>query len=211
MAPKRTIDEVVSSEQPSASGSGSSTPKSATTTNYQKNKRQRQRKNKRDTIAAKLGEEAEEGEEVEEGEVVEGDFSDLFMVDTTPAQVAKENRYDAQPASPTAKKEENEEDEQQLVEEDETTFDEQDLMKVFAKEVAMTDDEEEEGDSEDSSSEGEDESGINIEGMMLFDDEEGLKEAIQGKIVDDSSAPVSSRMLSYVPHSILLIESYRAC
>ncbi|GAA5946992.1 hypothetical protein JCM3765_002106 [Sporobolomyces pararoseus] len=191
MAPKRSIDEVAASTETS----GNSTPKS---NNSQKNKRQRQRKNKRDAIAAKLGEEGESAD-LEEGEVVEGDFSDLFMVDTTPAAVSKENRF--APASPTTTKKDAAEDNVLVQEEEEQqkesneTLDEEDIMKVFAKEVAMTDDEENdsEDDDSDSSEDDEDRSGINIEGMMLYDDEEGLKEAIQGKIVDDSSAPVAGR------------------
>ncbi|GAA5979282.1 hypothetical protein JCM5350_006953 [Sporobolomyces pararoseus] len=187
MAPKRSIDEVAPT---STETSGNSTPKS--NHSLQKNKRQRHRKNKRDQIAAKLGEPGESVVDLEEGEVVEGDFSDLFMVDTTPAAVSNENRF--APASPTTKKDSTD-DNVLLQEEEEETFDEEDIMKVFAKEVAMTDDEENDSEDDDtgSSEDDEDRSGINIEGMMLYDDEEGLKEAIQGKIVDDSSAPVAGR------------------
>jgi len=204
MAPKRTIDQV-------ATSTNNSTPK-----NLQKNKRQRQRKNKRDTIASKLGEEHEQADDLEEGEVVEGDYSDLFMVDTTPAQVSKENLFfiddkgdtsvTAVPGSPTTKNNDNDEEQDKVLvsdedERDNENFDEQeDIMKVFAKEVAMTDDEDDDSDSQDddSDSSDQDDSGINIigEGMMLYDDEEGLKEAIQGKIVDDSSAPVSPILIS---------------
>ncbi|GAA5922468.1 uncharacterized protein JCM15063_003312 [Sporobolomyces koalae] len=210
MAPKRTIDEV---SEPATAG----TPKATATST--RNKRQRQRKNKRDAIAAKLGEEAEDDREVEDGELVEGDFSDLFMFDTTPAAVSKENAYVVQPdtaaaasASPT-KKTQAQTDDLSLVPDpvqatepspDETLDDENDLMKAFAREVAMTDDDDDDDDDE-SQSESEDdqdrddddaEAGIakfTIDGMTLFDDEEGLKEAIEGKIIDDSSAPVAGR------------------
>ena len=204
MAPKRSIDEVAPTYTET---SGNSTPKS--NHSLKKNKRQRHRKNKRDQIAAKLGEPSESVVDLEEGEVVEGDFSDLFMVDTTPAAVSKENRF--APASPTTTKEstvdnvlvqEEEEEEEQKASNE--TLDEEDIMKVFAKEVAMTDDEENdsEDDDSDSSEDDEDRSGINIEGMMLYDDEEGLKEAIQGKIVDDSSAPVRFEKIYYYSRAI---------
>ncbi|GAA6018114.1 hypothetical protein JCM11491_003322 [Sporobolomyces phaffii] len=198
MAPKRTIDEVAASATPKPLQSQTN-----------KNKRQRQRKNKRDHIASNLGEPGE-SPGLEDGEVVEGDFSDLFMVDTTPAAVSKENRFAPDPppapASPTAAARDSADQAQMLVADEDdhaaapgnATLDEQDIMKIFAKEVAMTDSDDDSQDSdddeeEDESDDGADHSGINIEGAMLYDDEEGLKEAIQGKIVDDSSAPVAGR------------------
>jgi hypothetical protein len=191
MAPKRTIDEV---EDPTTS-----TPKS------NENKRQARRRakpGKRDRIAARLGEEAEaEAGEVEEGEVVEGDFSDLFMFDSTPSAVSKKNAYVSEPTADETNVKKEEEDVTGGVAEGNETLDETDIMKVFAREVAMTDDEVSSDDSEDdgeSSDEAEVRAPINIEGMMLYDDEEGLKEAIQGKIVDDSSAPVRSKTLFLV-------------
>lgn len=196
MGQKRPIDQVT---EPVAAA----TPKS-----LKPNKRHKKKQAKRDAIAAKLGEEPE----LEEGEVVEGDFSDLFIFDTTPAAVSKENAYTKEeeaPGSPSRQKEGKDGATDFALVDDETkreggdkSLDEEDLMKVFAKEVAMSDDE------EDDSSEEEDNTGpgINIEAMMLYDDEEGLQEAIQGKIVDDSSAPVR-----YTPFtlSILSCSYYR--
>lgn len=200
MGQKRPIEEVA---EPVAAA----TPKS-----LKPNKRHKKKQAKRDAIAAKLGEEPE----LEEGEVVEGDFSDLFMFDTTPAAVSKENAYkkeDEAPGSPSRPKEGKDGATDFILVDDDTkreggedgedkTLDEEDLMKVFAKEVAMSDDE------EDDSSEEEDNTGpgINIEAMMLYDDEEGLQEAIQGKIVDDSSAPVR---YTPSPFPLLLCSYYR--
>ncbi|GAA6002582.1 hypothetical protein JCM10207_007576 [Rhodosporidiobolus poonsookiae] len=163
---------------------------------------------------------AAQDDDLEEGEVVEGDFSDLFMVDTTPAAVAPKNRFvDVAPAAPSplskpmlgddADLEADEadlsplpvsgregHDAQDADGEDDgddranTTLDEDEAMQLFAKEVALTDDEDEGDSDEESSDEVE---GFKTEGLMLYDDEEGLKEAIQGRIVDDSSAPVAGR------------------
>ncbi|BGP52551.1 hypothetical protein JCM8202v2_000106 [Rhodotorula sphaerocarpa] len=165
-----------------------------------------------------------EDADLEEGEVVEGDFSDLFVVDTTPAAVRPKDRFvpTEQPgAAPTpSKKSRGTAEPQDLVAQpvataegkdlpptkeeanggmdvDQEALDSDDAMRIFAQEVGMSDDSDEDLDDSDSES---DEGGNAFggggaggEGLMLYDDEDSLQKAIQGRIVDDSSAPATGR------------------
>ncbi|BGP21295.1 hypothetical protein JCM10295v2_000167 [Rhodotorula toruloides] len=148
-------------------------------------------------------------EDLEEGEVVEGNFDDLFMVDTTPAAVKEKDRFvdaptplrqtahgDDEVANPhalsgsegkeisragTGGGEQGVSELTRLGVEEGTERDE--AMHIFAREVAMMDEEDEDGTSD------EEEEVVNGGGLMLYDNEEELEKAIQGRIVDDSSAP----------------------
>ncbi|GAA5898672.1 hypothetical protein JCM5296_005956 [Sporobolomyces johnsonii] len=168
-----------------------------------KKRRRKDRKGKAVDPPAAVTNPAAADDELEEGEVVEGDFSDLFVVDTTPAAVSSANAFIGGPApSPTKRTtaeggskdlllledEPKKEDEGAAeVDDEDEQQDEDEVMRIFAKEVAMSDDDDDsDGDSD------EDESG-EPEGLMLYDDDEGLQEAIKSKIVDDSSAPVTGR------------------
>lgn len=152
--------------------------------------------------------EVEDGE-IEEGEVVEGDFSDLFMVDTTPAAVREEARFVVDTVGePTPVKGKGGDDDELLItrvgkkggdeaeeeeEQEEDDKDEDTAMRLFAKEVQMTEDEDSDGSEGESDEDSESEEGVQPEALLLYDDEAGLRKAIQGKIVDDSSAPVTGR------------------
>lgn len=120
-------------------------------------------------------------EGLEEGEI-DGDFSDLFMVDTTPSIVAPSIAYvDSALISPTKLGKDGEpiEDEPALFTLADFDQEEADML-AFADEVAMS-----ESDSEEESDEEDDE----VE--QLYDDPDTLKRAIAGKITDDSAAKVS--------------------
>ncbi|BGP12324.1 hypothetical protein JCM10213v2_000237 [Rhodosporidiobolus nylandii] len=188
-AQKRALDDVA---DPSTPAGGAKKAK----------RKARGRKAKREAKAAGGA------EDVEEGEVVEGDFSDLFMVDTTPAAVKAENRFVDTPGKRSGVDEDGDAkvddltslplsgakagqavaDPDEEEEEEEDELDENEALRLFAKEVALTEDE----DSDDSDGSSDEEDG-QAEALMLYDDEEGLKQAIKGKIVDDSSAPVTGR------------------
>ncbi|GAA5991387.1 hypothetical protein JCM10908_003288 [Rhodotorula pacifica] len=164
--------------------------------------------------------------DLEEGEVVEGDFSDLFVVDTTPAAVRPKDRFVADeqnaptPLRASTLKHLGEADaEEDLValpmataegkdplpptetmQDDVQALDSDDAMRVFAREVAMTDDSDhadDDDDDEDDDASDEEETdefgGAAGQGLMLYDDEEQLQKAIQGRIVDDSAAPTTGR------------------
>lgn len=121
-------------------------------------------------------------EGLEEGEI-DGDFSDLFMVDTTPSIVAPSIAYvDSALISPTKLGKDGEviEDEPSLFTLADLDQDEADML-AFADEVAMS-----ESDSEEESEEEDDD---DVE--QLYDDPDTLKRAIAGKITDDSAAKVS--------------------
>lgn len=205
-AQKRSIDEA----------SGPSTPNSQ---GLSKNKKRRARrsgeyvggrfaqKTKRKNEAAGAGD-----EDLEEGEVVEGNFDDLFMVDTTPAAVKEKDRFVGAPTplrttvsdeegavaalvlsaatggrdSPARTDEAGEGSERSRGGVDDG-MESDEAMRIFAKEVAMTDDEDEDGAS---SAEDDEQEAVDGEGLMLYDNEEELEKAIQGRIVDDSAAPV---------------------
>jgi hypothetical protein len=151
-------------------------------------------------------------EDLEEGEVVEGNFDDLFMVDTTPAAVKEKDRFVGAPTplqtsvsdgegavtplvlsaargegeSPAMTDEAEDGSERSRGKVDDG-MESDEAMRIFAKEVAMTDDEDEDGAS---SAEDDEQEAVDGEGLMLYDNEEELEKAIQGRIVDDSAAPV---------------------
>ncbi|GAA5918384.1 hypothetical protein JCM1841_003936 [Sporobolomyces salmonicolor] len=168
-----------------------------------KKPRRKDRKGKAVEPPAAVTNPAPADDELEEGEVVEGDFSDLFVFDTTPAAVSSANAFVGGPAPSPTKQTTTEEGSKDLMlledepkkedagvaeaDKEDEQQDEDEVMRIFAKEVAMSDDDD---DSDDDSEE--DELG-EPEGLMLYDDEEGLQEAIKSKIVDDSSAPVTGR------------------
>ncbi|GAA5876563.1 hypothetical protein JCM3774_003140 [Rhodotorula dairenensis] len=157
--------------------------------------------------------------DLEEGEVVEGDFSDLFVVDTTPAAVKPKDRFvgDESNSTPLRPKIRSEGDAEDLValpmaaaegkellavetaeaaERGPAALDSDDAMQIFAREVAMTDDSDNDDDDDDDDASDEDQDefgGAAGQGLMLYDDEEQLQKAIQGRIVDDSAAPTTGR------------------
>jgi len=208
-AQKRTFDDPV----------GPATPASATAKDGSGKKPRRVR---RGGVAHKRARAAEASkqngdDDVEDGQVVEGDFSDLFMVDTTPAAVREQDRFVPTPSaaadSPlkkggSAKDGEQEEDmltapvaqsegkalpADELAEDEDgdRTMDSDDAMRAFAREVAETDDEDL-SDESDESDEDEDDAPTPVVPAPLYDNEEDLQKAIEGRIVDDSSAPVRS-------------------
>ncbi|KAJ8297226.1 ATP-dependent permease MDL1, mitochondrial [Rhodotorula toruloides] len=159
---------------------------------------------KKESGAANAGDDGD----LEEGEVVEGNFDDLFMVDTTPAAVKEKDRFVGAPTPLRGNNDGSEELEEPNVllpseakvtsgagsEASEPTrafvddgMESDEAMRIFAKEVAMSEDEDEEETS------GDDDESVAGEGLMLYDNEEELEKAIQGRIVDDSSAPVTGR------------------
>ncbi|GAA5891867.1 hypothetical protein JCM8208_002917 [Rhodotorula glutinis] len=149
-------------------------------------------------------------EDVEDGQQVDGDFDDLFMVDTTPAAVREQDRFVPTPSaaadSPLKKGKDGEQEEDMLTapvaqsegkalsadEDGDRTMDSDDAMRAFAREVAETDDD---GlsDESDESDEDEDDAPTPVVPAPLYDNEEDLQKAIEGRIVDDSSAPVTGR------------------
>lgn len=127
--------------------------------------------------------------EKEDGEVVEGDFSDLFFMDSAPSAVPAEAAFveDVVGESGVAAEVKGETEMARLARE---RAQEEEDMKVFANEVAMersSDDSEEESDEEDE--EGGPKAMPYAEDVM-YEDEEALQAAIRGKIVDDSAAKV---------------------
>ncbi|BGO88567.1 hypothetical protein NBRC10512_002656 [Rhodotorula toruloides] len=159
---------------------------------------------KKESGAANAGDDGD----LEEGEVVEGNFDDLFMVDTTPAAVKEKDRFVGAPTPLRGNNDGSEELEEPNVllpseakvtsgagsEASDPTrafvddgMESDEAMRIFAKEVAMSEDEDEEETS------GDDDESVAGEGLMLYDNEEELEKAIQGRIVDDSSAPVTGR------------------
>ncbi|BGP36307.1 hypothetical protein JCM10450v2_000203 [Rhodotorula kratochvilovae] len=156
--------------------------------------------------------EGEEEGEVEEGQVVEGDFADLFMVDTTPAAVRDKDRFvpAAEGDTPLAlKAHEGEEEDMRTAplaleegkelpadreeEEEDEAMDSDDALRAFAKEVADSEDESDDDGDDLSSGDEEDEASTPSAPMPLYDNEEDLQKAIEGRIVDDSQAPVTGR------------------
>ncbi|GAA5846807.1 hypothetical protein JCM9279_004447 [Rhodotorula babjevae] len=206
-AQKRTFDDPV----------GPATPASAAAKDGSGKKPRRTR---RGGVAHKRARAAEAtkqdgDEDVEDGQVVEGDFSDLFMVDTTPAAVREQDRFVPTPSaaadSPLKKGKDGEQEEDMLTapvaqsegkalpadelaedEDGDRTMDSDDAMRAFAREVADTDDEDL-SDESDESDEDEDEAPTPVVPAPLYDNEEDLQKAIEGRIVDDSSAPVTGR------------------
>lgn len=226
-AQKRAFDDAVGPATPGGAAVGAT----SSSNRSRPDKRSRRQKRKATQQPADTGKElaatatATGDADLEEGEVVEGDFSDLFMVDTTPAAVKPKDRFvptEAPNAATPSKKTTGEpedlvlkplaaaaEGEELLLAEtsmpdaaddDESALDSDDAMRIFAREVAMTDDSdnaEDENDDSDSDEEDEDEPAEEDDfgaaagqGLMLYDDEEQLQQAIQGRIVDDSAAPV---------------------
>lgn len=225
-AQKRAFDDAVGPATPGGAGVGST----SSSNRSRPDKRSRRQKRKATQPPADTGKESEAtatatgDADLEEGEVVEGDFSDLFMVDTTPAAVKPKDRFvpTETPNAATPSKKDTGEPEDLVskplaaaaerkelplaetsmpgADDDESALDSDDAMRIFAREVAMTDDSdnaEDENDDSDSDEEDEDEPaeeddfGAAVgQGLMLYDDEEQLQQAIQGRIVDDSAAPV---------------------
>ncbi|GAA5991331.1 hypothetical protein JCM11641_004801 [Rhodosporidiobolus odoratus] len=211
-AQKRSFSDLTTAANPSTPSETSQSSKKP-----RRKPRTRSKRSKDDTTKITPDRNGASGDledgEVEEGEVVEGDFSDLFMVDTTPAAVKVENRYvetsGETPVGEKGKKGERggedeanlplsgrkaeaaRQDEEPEVDDDDEEMDDDAALRLFAKEVALTSSES--GSDSDDSDQDEDEEGQPAEALMLYDDEEGLKRAIQGKIVDDSSAPATGR------------------
>ncbi|POY70518.1 putative Exoribonuclease H [Rhodotorula taiwanensis] len=229
-AQKRAFDVAVGPATPGGAGVGST----SSSNRSRPDKRSRRQKRKATQPPADTGKEsaatatATGDADLEEGEVVEGDFSDLFMVDTTPAAVKPKDRFvptETLNAATPSKKTTGEPEElvskplaaavegKELplaetsmpgaADDAESALDSDDAMRIFAREVAMTDDSdnaEDENDDSDSDEEDEDEPaeeddfGAAVgQGLMLYDDEEQLQQAIQGRIVDDSAAPTTGR------------------
>ncbi|GAA6009018.1 uncharacterized protein JCM10292_001759 [Rhodotorula paludigena] len=204
-AQKRAFDDDAGPSTPAAGAAAAAAKKA---------KRRPRRKGKGPALALNgtPGGKDDDEDALEEGEVVEGDFSDLFVVDTTPAAVKDKDRFqptEAQPsplkagAAPALAEEEDSATLPLAVSEgkelaadtddapvDDAAMDSDDVMRAFAQEVSLTDDGSE--DDDDGSSSSDDEDGLS-EGLMLYDNEDDLKKAIQGRIVDDSSAPVTGR------------------
>lgn len=171
-----------------------------------KKKLKRQRaKDKRDaarTAGRTKGEDDGHDAGSQEGEVVQGDFKDLFFVDTTPVVVKLDAtvQQDASghetpvkssgdgrtaltdlSADVTAEPSENEDEDEQF--------------QVFTREMAVSDEDEglmnldDDSDDDENEDENEDEAGARPFADDV-EDEDSLAEAIRGKIVDDSAAKV---------------------
>ncbi|KPV77997.1 uncharacterized protein RHOBADRAFT_50520 [Rhodotorula graminis WP1] len=209
-AQKRTFDDPV----------GPATPASAAAKDGSGKKPRRTR---RGGVAHKRARAAEAtkqdgGDDDDGGPAVEGDFDDLFMVDTTPAAVREQDRFVPTPSAAAAATDsplkqgahgENGEQEEDMLtapvaqsegealpadelaedEDGDRTMDSDDVLRAFAREVADTDDE----DLSDESDEDEDDMPTPVVPAPLYDNEEDLQKAIEGRIVDDSSAPVTGR------------------
>ena len=220
-AQKRAYDDPVGPATPAPAGSASS---SSGRTRPDKKSRRQQRRKEKQAAAPTLPlnsngtstPRSTKDADLEEGEVVEGDFSDLFVVDTTPAAVRPKDRFLGEQSASTPLKgsKEPQGDAEDLVtlpmaagegkelvpeetkeaREDAAALDSDDAMRIFAQEMAMTDDSDDDNDSDDdddaSDEEGDEFGGAAGQGLMLYDDEEELQKAIQGRIVDDSAAPV---------------------
>lgn len=107
---------------------------------------------------------------------VAAEFSNLFVLDATPSTVPTESLYTAT-ADPHATL-----DAQEQEDED---------MRIFAIEVAPSDE-----DLLDDDDEEEDSREINVVDMAVYDNPHELEQAIKGKITDDSAAKVSPNPLS---------------
>ena len=138
------------------------------------------------------------------------------MVDTTPAAVREKDRFVpsvAEADTPLKKGSKSQGEEEDMLTapvaqaegkelpadheeaEADETMDSDDALRAFAREVADTDDEDED-DEEDSSDEEDDEEEEEALPQALYDNEADLQKAIEGRIVDDSSAPVCCAPLS---------------
>ncbi|KAI5478278.1 protein AIR1/2 [Pseudohyphozyma bogoriensis] len=122
----------------------------------------------------------------EEGEVDE--FAGLFMVDITPSAIKIEQEVAEEDGKEKSWDERQKEDERERIREEE------EQMRLFAKEVAETSSEEESGD-DDSDEEEEDEGKAEV----MYDDENALQKAIQGRINDDSAAKSKDTPLASAP------------
>lgn len=223
-AQKRAFDDPVGPATPSSASAAAAGGEARRDKKPRASKKSRKGKSATPQLPLNAGPPAAastEDADLEEGEVVEGHFSDLFVVDTTPAAVRPKDRFvpTEQPgAAPTpSKKLAGTAEPQDLVAQpvaaaegkdlpptkeetnggmdvDQEALDSDDAMRIFAQEVGMSDDSDDDSDDSDSES---DEGGNAFggggaggEGLMLYDDEDSLQKAIQGRIVDDSSAPV---------------------
>ncbi|GAA6051926.1 hypothetical protein JCM3770_006580 [Rhodotorula araucariae] len=212
-AQKRAFDDAAGPATPSASGKGKKPRRrGGKAVRAARTAAQARNKNNDDDD----GEDDDDDEdEVEEGQVVEGDFADLFMVDTTPAAVRDKDRFVpvAEGDMPLSKAHEGDEEDMLTApmaleegrelpadredkddtEEDEA-MDSDDALRAFAKEIAETEDDTDEADDDDlSGDDEEDEASTPGVPMPLYDNEEDLQKAIEGRIVDDSQAPVTGR------------------
>ncbi|KAG0664028.1 hypothetical protein C6P46_001888 [Rhodotorula mucilaginosa] len=225
-AQKRAYDDPVGPATPAPAGSASS---SSGRTRPDKKSRRQQRRKEKQAAAPTLPlnsngtstPRSTKDADLEEGEVVEGDFSDLFVVDTTPAAVRPKDRFLGEQSASTPLKgsKEPQGDVEDLVtlpmaaaegkelvpeetkeaREDAAALDSDDAMRIFAQEMAMTDDSDDDDVSDDdddedaSDEEGDEFGGAAGQGLMLYDDEDELQKVIQGRIVDDSAAPTTGR------------------
>lgn len=103
--------------------------------------------------------------------IVPADFSNLFVLDSTPSAVPTESLYTVQDGSTVSLAAQEQEDEE---------------MRIFAIEVAPSDDDLLEDEDEE-----EDIQEVNVVAMAVYDNPQELEQAIKGKITDDSAAKVS--------------------
>lgn len=142
--------------------------------------------------ASKSTSEDEEGQE--EGEI-QGDFNDLFFMDSTPSVIPAETAY-VEAAQESPVKAGAVQGETKMEEKARLLAQEEEDMRIFANEVAATDSEEEDSDDDEDDEEDDEDDGprpLPYAEDMLYEDEEALQEAIRGKIVDDSAAKVGGR------------------
>lgn len=235
-AQKRAYDDPVGPATPAPAGASSSS--SGRTRPDKKSRRQQRRKEKQAAPTLPLNSNSTstprstKDADLEEGEVVEGDFSDLFVVDTTPAAVRPKDRFlgEQSAATPLKGSKDQQGDAEDLVtlpmaaaegkelvleetkeaREDAPALDSDDAMRIFAQEMTMTDDSDDDSDDDDASEEEGDEfGGAAGQGLMLYDDEEELQKAIQGRIVDDSAAPVRPDFRNLVESRMPTVLTFR--
>lgn len=136
---------------------------------------------------------SEDDESKEEGEI-QGDFNDLFFMDSTPSVIPAETAF-VEAAQESPVKAGAVEGETKMEEKARLLAQEEEDMRIFANEVAMTDSEEDDSEDDDDDDDDEEEGPrpLPYAEDMLYEDEEALQEAIRGKIIDDSAAKVGCR------------------
>jgi hypothetical protein len=136
---------------------------------------------------------SEDDESKEEGEV-QGDFNDLFFMDSEPSVIPAEAAF-VEAAQESPVKTGAVEGETKMEERARLLAEEEEDMRIFANEVAMTDSEEEDSEEDGDDDEDDGPRPLPYAEDMLYEDEEALQEAIRGKIIDDSAAKVGCRSL----------------
>ncbi|ORY90181.1 hypothetical protein BCR35DRAFT_134429 [Leucosporidium creatinivorum] len=134
---------------------------------------------------------SEDDDSKEEGEI-QGDFNDLFFMDSTPSVIPAETAY-VESAQDSPVKAGAVEGETKMEEKARLLAQEEEDMRIFANEVAMTESEDDDSDDDEEDEEDDGPRPLPYAEDMLYEDEEALQEAIRGKIIDDSAAKVTGR------------------